>query len=48
LEQPKGLHGKEKGSFILVVQDEGEERWKIGFLCGWENLRAYVIGQIGK
>jgi hypothetical protein len=40
MEQPEGLHGRERGSFLWVVQDEGEERWKLGLLCGWENMRA--------
>jgi hypothetical protein len=41
MEQPEGLHGRERGSFLWVVQDEGEASWKLGLLCGWENLRAF-------
>jgi hypothetical protein len=29
MEQPEGLHCRERGSFLWVVQDEGEESWKI-------------------
>jgi hypothetical protein len=25
LEYPKGLHGRERGSFLWVIQDEGKE-----------------------
>jgi hypothetical protein len=29
MEQPEGLHGRERGSFLWVVQDEGEREMEI-------------------
>jgi hypothetical protein len=29
MEQSEGMHGREMGSFLLVVKDEGEESWKL-------------------
>jgi hypothetical protein len=44
VEQPEGLHCRERGSFLWVVQAEGEESGKLGLLCGWENCESLIAG----
>jgi hypothetical protein len=37
--EKKGIH------FFRLCRWKGKESWKLGLLCGWENLRAsYLIG----
>jgi len=36
MEHLEGIHGREMGPFLCVVHIGGEERWKLGLLCGWE------------
>jgi hypothetical protein len=39
MEQPQGIHGKERCSFLGVVQAEGEREMEIRIAVRLENLR---------
>jgi hypothetical protein len=40
MEQPQGLHGRERCSFLGVVQAEGERELEIRIVVRLGNLRA--------
>jgi hypothetical protein len=40
MEHPKGLHSRERCSFLGVVRLRGKESWKLGFVVRLGNLRA--------
>jgi hypothetical protein len=33
MEQPEGMHGRERGSFLWVMQAEGEREMEIRICC---------------
>ena len=40
MEQPEGLHGRERGSFLWVVQDEAKREMEIRIVVELGNLRS--------
>jgi hypothetical protein len=46
MEQHEGLYGRERGSFLWVVQDGEKESRKLGLMCGWENMRVYYLTSV--
>jgi hypothetical protein len=45
MEQPKGLHGREMGSFLWVVKDEGEREMEIRIVV-WLGKPRSLLGPI--